>query len=433
MTASVKIRTSWTDDNVITEGVRIYKKDGEFDQSSRPSPLVELTGGETFYEDFDVEENETLYYMLSCFLGEQEVFTECFKVDVTISLWLSTMDFMTMSQNRAASYNTAISTATLMSNYDPSTLKWSNAIVIDANNLLYCPRNFTARKINFRTGDYSDIPISGFYASAYTSGVLAKNGFVYCPPMRTDNILKINTSTLATSQIPMSVAGDYKYYGAVLADNDKIYCAPLNSSQILAIDTANDSISTISASSGYRGAVSAQNGKIYFVPFEASRVMVLDTATETISYISTTLSGSNKWNGGVLGADGKIYCAPSSANDVLIIDPLTDTVSLSSFGLSLSGNTKWSGGTIGADGNVYFAPSFASGFLVINTILGTASIKDFGISAYGSNAHSGVVLAPDGNLYTSPNSFPQAIKITKHASVAAPPLKYCLSPHINKF
>ncbi|WP_180110516.1 hypothetical protein [Acinetobacter sp. YH12098] len=80
MTASVKIRTSWTDDNVIIEGVRIYKKQQAFDVSTRPQPLVEVTDGSLFYEDSDVVENQTYFYMLSCFLGEQEVFTECFEI-----------------------------------------------------------------------------------------------------------------------------------------------------------------------------------------------------------------------------------------------------------------------------------------------------------------------------------------------------------------
>ena len=80
---SVKIRTSWTDENVVTEGVRIYKSNANFDVNSKPAPLAEILDGREFYEDFDVEENETVYYMLSCFLGEQEVFTECYEVVVT--------------------------------------------------------------------------------------------------------------------------------------------------------------------------------------------------------------------------------------------------------------------------------------------------------------------------------------------------------------
>lgn len=83
MTASVKIRTSWTDGNVIIEGVRIYKKQQAFDASTRPQTFVEITDSSLFYEDFDVVENQTYFYMLSCFLGEQEVFTECYQVNAS--------------------------------------------------------------------------------------------------------------------------------------------------------------------------------------------------------------------------------------------------------------------------------------------------------------------------------------------------------------
>ena len=79
---SMKIRTSWTDENVVTEGVRIYKSDQEFDVNSKPASLVEIRDGAEFYEDFNVIEGQTYFYMLSCFLGEQEVFTECFEVIV---------------------------------------------------------------------------------------------------------------------------------------------------------------------------------------------------------------------------------------------------------------------------------------------------------------------------------------------------------------
>lgn len=79
---SVKLRTSWTDNNVVIEGVRIYKSNQAFTVETRPQPLVEITNGFLFYEDFDVEPGQTWYYMLSCFLAEQEVFTECFEVEI---------------------------------------------------------------------------------------------------------------------------------------------------------------------------------------------------------------------------------------------------------------------------------------------------------------------------------------------------------------
>ncbi|WP_445346255.1 LamG domain-containing protein [Acinetobacter bohemicus] len=77
---SIKIKTSWTDSNVIIEGVRIYKSLTFFDVSNRPVPLVEIRDGAEFYEDFDVVVDQTYFYMLSCFMGEQEVLTECYEV-----------------------------------------------------------------------------------------------------------------------------------------------------------------------------------------------------------------------------------------------------------------------------------------------------------------------------------------------------------------
>lgn len=77
---SVKIKTSWSDNNVIIEGVRIYKSLAPFDVYSRPESLVEILDGSLVYEDFDVEYGQTYFYMLSCFLGEQEVFTKCYEV-----------------------------------------------------------------------------------------------------------------------------------------------------------------------------------------------------------------------------------------------------------------------------------------------------------------------------------------------------------------
>lgn len=78
---SIKIKTNWETNNIVSNGVRIYKKTELFDSDNLPQPLVEITDGSEFYEDLDIIEGQTYFYMLSCFLGEQEVFTECFKVD----------------------------------------------------------------------------------------------------------------------------------------------------------------------------------------------------------------------------------------------------------------------------------------------------------------------------------------------------------------
>lgn len=83
---SIKLKIAWVDSNVIVEGVRVYKNSTLFDTNSLPAIYAEITDGSLFYEDFDVIEGNTYFYMLSCFLGEQEVFTECFEVEAVIDV-----------------------------------------------------------------------------------------------------------------------------------------------------------------------------------------------------------------------------------------------------------------------------------------------------------------------------------------------------------
>lgn len=82
---SIKIKTSWTDNNAIIEGVRIYKSAMSFDVNSKPTVYAEILDGSEFYEDLDAIEGQTYFYMLSCFLGEQEAFTECFEINAETS------------------------------------------------------------------------------------------------------------------------------------------------------------------------------------------------------------------------------------------------------------------------------------------------------------------------------------------------------------
>lgn len=77
---SIKLKIGWTDNNAIIEGVRIYKSSSLFDVNTLPAVHAEITDGSLFYEDFDVIEGQTYFYMLSCFLGDREVFTECYNV-----------------------------------------------------------------------------------------------------------------------------------------------------------------------------------------------------------------------------------------------------------------------------------------------------------------------------------------------------------------
>lgn len=92
---SVKIKISWDNENVVSESVRIYRADSTFASTSLPPLLTEITGDVYEYEDFNIIENQTYFYMLSAKLGEQEVFTECFEVKALGGF--VTLDFVSAS------------------------------------------------------------------------------------------------------------------------------------------------------------------------------------------------------------------------------------------------------------------------------------------------------------------------------------------------
>src|SRR5690606_27498632 len=77
---SVKIKIKWVDSNVISEGARIYKSASAFTSSSLPTMYETIAYGIDEFECLDVIENQTYFYMLSCFLDEQEAFTECYEI-----------------------------------------------------------------------------------------------------------------------------------------------------------------------------------------------------------------------------------------------------------------------------------------------------------------------------------------------------------------
>lgn len=80
----LKVKITWNNENVVTESIRIYKKNVTFSKTSLPAVLAEITDLSVLaYEDLAVNENETWYYMLSAKLGEQEVFSPCFEAKVT--------------------------------------------------------------------------------------------------------------------------------------------------------------------------------------------------------------------------------------------------------------------------------------------------------------------------------------------------------------
>ena len=104
---SVKIKITWDDLNVISEGVRIYKNASTFTSSSLPAVYATVAYGVAEFEDLDVVEKQTYFYMLSSFLDEQEVFTDCYEVEIPES----------------APPDPQLSTVTLLMQFDANPLK----------------------------------------------------------------------------------------------------------------------------------------------------------------------------------------------------------------------------------------------------------------------------------------------------------------------
>lgn len=95
---SVKVKINWKNDNVISESVRIYRSDSVFASTSLPPLLTEIVGDVYEYEDLDVIENQTYFYMLSAMLDEQEVFTECFELIVGLPANYVELSLVTSNQ-----------------------------------------------------------------------------------------------------------------------------------------------------------------------------------------------------------------------------------------------------------------------------------------------------------------------------------------------
>ena len=103
---SVKIKITWDDLNVISEGVRIYKNASAFTSNSLPAVYATVAYGVAEFEDLDVVEKQTYFYMLSSFLDEQEVFTDCSEVNT-----------------ESAPPDPQLSTVTLLMQFDANPLK----------------------------------------------------------------------------------------------------------------------------------------------------------------------------------------------------------------------------------------------------------------------------------------------------------------------
>ncbi|WP_436913600.1 LamG-like jellyroll fold domain-containing protein [Acinetobacter schindleri] len=76
----IKIRINWDNENVVSESINIYRSNSYITTPTQAMIIALITGDIYEYEDLDVIEGQTYFYMLSTKLESQEVFSECYEV-----------------------------------------------------------------------------------------------------------------------------------------------------------------------------------------------------------------------------------------------------------------------------------------------------------------------------------------------------------------
>ena len=386
-----RLEIKWKLDGFVDEQ-RYYCSETPIDLDNLPTPKAVLAGDVWTYVDTDIEVGKTYYVAVSSVKNNVEKFSEIIEIETNASPWVSTAEFMSKIATNAELYN-AVS-----ANFTQSTMGAS---------------------------------LSG--SAKWAGGVLAPNGKIYGIPENSSDILIIDpeAGTATRSNMGASLSGSAKWAGGVLAPNGKIYGIPENSSDILIIDpeagtaTRSNMGASLSGSVKWQGGVLAPNGKIYCAPFNASSILVIDTNLGTATTISAP---ANKYTGGVLGVDSNVYFMPRGASSVLKIDTSLNIATL--VAPVASSSDAYTGGTILANAKIYSSSFNAAQFIEID-VVNSIFAEKAGVS--GVAKWWGCVLAPNGKIYGIPFNATNISILEPNSTIESLTLKYCLSPHINKF
>lgn len=79
---SAKIVLRWDNNNEIEKGYRVYRDDVSFDENNYPqTPIAILDENVTEYEDNDVVNGNTYYYVVSAYTDDEELYSEIVSVE----------------------------------------------------------------------------------------------------------------------------------------------------------------------------------------------------------------------------------------------------------------------------------------------------------------------------------------------------------------
>jgi hypothetical protein len=272
-------------------------------------------------------------------------------------------------------------------NYGPSV---SSTITLKNGEICGIPQSRnTAIFYNPKTKQYTETNEINIIAQ-WSSGALAPNNKIYCPPLRNNKILVIDTQTKTVSTDIFSSIGTYSdpyafpgnWAGAVLGPNGKIYGIPTQETRVLEIDPITNTATTFgslsSSADKWWGGVLAPNGKIYGIPITSTTILEIDPinrSTSTFENTSQFISSGEYFYNGILGADGKIYIIPYNHNKILRLDPETKTLSLYGY---LPNNTSVFAGVLAPNGNIYMLPSGRSDVINFNTVYTQGALVSIG-------------------------------------------------------
>lgn len=278
-------------------------------------------------------------------------------------------------------------------------------------------------------------------ALSYTSGILAPNGKIYCPPYQTSlgRIIDPNNSTVTTfgaGSFPAHTSGFYGHTGGGLAPNGRIYCPGSWGTTVLkVIDPSNNTVANIhtqtAGGAGFNYPVLAPNDKMYCFPNPTSHgftgvtyVMVIDPSTNTISSIGPVPGApAIQQSNFVVHPNGKIYTTPNSSTSgstyAIILDPANNTFTTyvpsaalgGKFNFSPSGTGQFSVPVVAFNGKIFFTPYNASVICVIDPSLSTSDNNFVRTLAFPYSSlttsntlwpYQDACIAPNGKIYYIP-------------------------------
>ena len=235
--------------------------------------------------------------------------------------------------------------------------------VLGPDGRIYCiPHDAVIMKVVDPSTSPSTITNGNIGLSRQMGGVLGPNGFIYCIPYHATHMKAVDTKNPSGGYLWIETG--YNLAGGVLGPDGCIYCMPYNTSVMKVVDpNDNNSITSITVSTGLMGGVVGPNGNIYCMPYNAGiGIKVVDISLKSVVATIGNIGGG--YVGGVLGLDGLIYCIPysTSLGYVQVVDPTTNTVVQ-----TINTGNGFKGGVLGPDGRIYCIPYDDVDMKVIDT------------------------------------------------------------------